>query len=204
MAWRWVWQALHPLAQLPESAPLMGSVACRLHPVPTKRSCWAANLLLPSPVTIRLSAVHGTRQALQTLAQLPENAAPMAAAGLPAYIHAGNLCRPARTPRPATAPPAFAAQVQFVLLCFKWLVRTSPSLVFDLLPNIALSGSCYTSADGRSLCELLILLSQTKFPAGTEWCAQLQPLQVHSVPIFTRLLYWFLSGPCWIGFGEHA
>lgn len=51
------------------------------------------------------------RQALQVLAQLPEAAAPMAAAGLPAYIHAGNLRRPAHALRPATAPPALAAQV---------------------------------------------------------------------------------------------
>jgi hypothetical protein len=51
------------------------------------------------------------RQALQVLAQLPEAAAPMAAAGLPAYIHAGNLRRPAHAQRPATAPPALAAQV---------------------------------------------------------------------------------------------
>ncbi|KAK9834209.1 hypothetical protein WJX81_008590 [Elliptochloris bilobata] len=49
--------------------------------------------------------------ARQTLAQLPELAAPMRAAGLPVYIHAANLQRPARPQRPATAPPALAAQL---------------------------------------------------------------------------------------------
>ena len=52
-------------------------------------------------------------QALQTLAQLPEAAAHMRAQGLPAYIHAGNLLQPPRPQRPATAPPALAAQVGF-------------------------------------------------------------------------------------------
>ena len=53
-------------------------------------------------------------QALQTLAQLPEVAAPMRALGLPAYVHAGNLLRPPRPQRPATAPPTLAAQVGVV------------------------------------------------------------------------------------------
>lgn len=50
-------------------------------------------------------------QALQTLAQLPDVAAHMRAQGLPAYIHSGNLLRPPHPQRPATAPPALAAQV---------------------------------------------------------------------------------------------
>ena len=38
----------------------------------------------------------------------------MRAQGLPAYIHAGNLLQPPRPQRPATAPPALAAQVGFI------------------------------------------------------------------------------------------